>query len=1030
MKRLDPPDIDSRDTADVIRQTSTLARKLSGWSPPEDEADAGTALIGAFATMAQQVITRLNQMPNRHFLAYLRMLGLQPRPPRAAEVPLTFTPSAGAQQVRVPAGTQVRGQHHDGTSATFYTSDALELLPSRKQGLLRAITYQPDIDYISVDTAKATGREAGYYSLFTGSDFVEHAIYLAADDVLTIADATIELSIVFSSEDDAESWQELQEISGTEPRPFVLLEYFHDDGVQTGWKPLDPAPGSVTEGSDGSGNYCFQFDRPADMASCALPIASEATRACWIRARLTAWPSDAIPAWCDVTLSTAESVEIPDTAPDQIQFNGVPIDTSKDYYPLGQQPAFNDCCTLVYCALPSASDATVTLHVAVSEANADLQTNDDPTLAWEIGNGDTWTAIDPEFGADDVAILKASGTATFSLPAAAAGTDSPALRVRLASGDYGKGIFVVASDGTRDGTRVVDNGYRPPILTSITARASYTPSATPVCVTDNGEGRQLEDFEQPLVPFQLRDDQEPAFYLAFGESLGQASVSMYLEVGPLSLKGVTRSELQALQGGGEPAEVQWEYYSATFADWQLLEVIDGTHGFAQGGFLRFVAPADHARSAQFGSAPLYWLRVRLVSGGYKVPPRAGRVLLNSVAASNARTIRDEVLGSSHQTPGQTFVLAHTPVLADPELVVCEPTPPSDDESAQPGVEFDPLAVAPASARSWVDDAGGTETAADLGAAWVRWKQVGSFAASGPQDRHYTLDHENGTVTFGDGRNGMAPPAGKNNVVMACYRSGGGAAGNLPAGAIDQLVTAVAHVATVDNFIASSGGADGEDSDAVMDWGPRVLRHRGRATARQDYEDLARQGFPQLAKVSAITPSFDPTEGAGSTRGAGHVLLAVVPDDDSDRPAPSLGLLQQIGDYLRARMPPAVQLSLSGPDWLVVNVDVTVIAKRMDRTGALEDEVGQALRRFLNPLSGGFDRTGWALGQIVHDSDLIRYLVAQPGIDSVSKLDVTRAPMVHRAGHDDMLEKTADKRLTVLLVCSGDHRVKALSPGSA
>ncbi|MFC6631814.1 putative baseplate assembly protein [Microbulbifer taiwanensis] len=1040
MKRIDSPVIDPRNTEAVARQTAQLAEQLSGWSPG-DKADAGTALIGAFATLAQQVISRLNQMPNRHFLAYLRMLGLQPQPPRAAEVPLTFTAAAGAQGVRVPAGTQVRGQHADGSSTTFYTQGPLELLPNREPVLWRAITYQPrgdnTIDCVSINTAVATGLEPGYYSLFTADTAVEHAVYLAADEVIVAVGSgdAIQLSIAFASGDDAEHWSLLQDISDPESDPCIVWEYFSSSADD--WTSLAIDSDSVSIDGD---DFQFNVTLPADIVTCSLSVAGTTTSAFWIRARLTAWPEDtdtpaedaAIPAWCGVTLSATESVDVSELALEQVLFNGVPIDTSKDYYPLGRQPAFNDACTLVLGSLPSDESGRLIVTVTVSDEaqseDPDPCGNDNPNLSWEVGSGDSWDAAVPTFdpsgtGDASVSALKASGTAEIPLPA---DTDQPSLRIRLASGNYGTGITV--SDGS-----VIDDGYRPPILQSISLGATYTPSATPICVIDNGEGRQLEDFAQPVAPFLLRADAAPTFYLAFGESLGQTTVSIYLEVGPLSLDGETQSALSAVQGGGNPAQVQWQYMAvpggtSADTDWKPLEVADGTHNFTQSGFLQFVAPADLARSAQFGSAPLYWLRATVKSGSYSVPPRGGRLLPNSVAASNARLIRNEVLGSSRQTPGQTFSLTQAPILANAELLVRESTAPSASDSAQLRAESEPLAVAPVVAGS--DGTSETWTAADLDAAWVRWKQVGSFAASGPRDRHYTLDHQDGTVTFGDGKNGMVPPAGENNIVMARYSAGGGAAGNLPAGAINQLVTAVTQVAAVDNAIASSGGADGEDSDAVMDWGPKVLRHRGRATARQDYEDLVRQGFPQVAKVRAITPVFDPTENPGLPESAGHVLVIVVPGDNVDRPAPSVGLLQQVGDFLRARMPPAVQLKLSGPDWLQVDVTVTVNAKRMDRADAVKKEVEQALRRFLNPLSGGFDRGGWALGQMVYDSDLTRYLLALPGVDSLSDLTVTRTPAISAPGSTGaMPEDTADQKLTVILVCSGDHTVTVQAAGS-
>ncbi|WP_111265489.1 putative baseplate assembly protein [Marilutibacter maris] len=1038
MKPITPPDIDSRDNADLVRQTSRLAQALSGWSPGAGP-DAASALIGAFAGMAQQVIARLNQMPNRHFLAYLRMLGLQPRPARAAEVPLTFTASAGAQQVRVPAGTQVRGQRADGSSVTFYTSDALELLPAGGPLLARAISYQPKeancLDRISFDTSIATGRAAGSYQVFAGEDAVEHAVYLAADEVISIVDATVELSIDFASAADAEAWADLQEAGS------VVWEYFSDADEGAAWKPLVPGAGTT----DDRTYRCQLFDpqtRPADMAGCTLRSAPAAGHACWVRVRLDTVPLGgvgSIPDWCDAHLTTTVPVLMAEAAPEQVLFNGLAIDTGKDYQPLGPQPALNDCCTVVYAPVPVAADATITLRVTLAASDQALVAGDDPRLAWELGAGDRWCAVMPEFTSDpppqgsdvadadapsdatyaSVSTLKHDGTARIRLFRAPSDVEQPSLRIRIASGSYGTGVTAATDPANGDAvTGVIDNGCRPPVLAGLAVSAEYTPSVTPVCVVDNGEGGQVLDFSTPLTPFRFRDDDQPAFYLAFGDSLGQASVSLYLEVSPLS--GVTRESVNAVKngsngfGGEGLADVCWEYpvsAESGVTRWRTLQVEDGTQGFAQSGFLRFIAPSDHLRSAQFGSLPLYWLRARLSAGGYAVSPCAGRVLPNSVAASNARGVHDEVLGSSHQTPGQTFVLAHTPVLENTRLVVREPLAPSADPASGGG-------ELPGKAEP---EDGSTQT----GTAWMRWQQVGSFAASGPQDRHYTLDHGSGTVTFGDGRNGRVPPAGRNNVVMAHYRSGGGADGNLPAGVINRLVTAVAHVASVDNLVAASGGADGEDNGAVMDWGPKLLRHRGCATARQDYEDLVRQGFPQIAKVRAITPGFDPTASAGSAPSAGHVLIVVVPDDECARPSPQLGLLRQVEGFIRSRMPPAVALGLSGPDWMQVAVTVTVVARGMDRADALGEEVERALERFLHPLSGGFDHAGWELGQMVHDSDLMRLLASLPGVDGVGELSVSRRPLLTRTGAavgNEVAEDIADRRLDVLLVCSGRHTV--------
>jgi hypothetical protein len=102
-----------------------------------------------------------------------------------------------------------------------------------------------------------------------------------------------------------------------------------------------------------------------------------------------------------------------------------------------------------------------------------------------------------------------------------------------------------------------------------------------------------------------------------------------------------------------------------------------------------------------------------------------------------------------------------------------------------------------------------------------------------------------------------PPAGRNNIRMAQYRTSGGARGNRSAESITQLKTAVPYVESVINLEAADGGADQEDLERVKERGPQTLRHRDRAATAQDMEDLAYASSPEVARARALSPDFDP-----------------------------------------------------------------------------------------------------------------------------------------------------------------------------
>src|SRR4029453_15194378 len=84
-----------------------VQRRCPEWTD-HNVSDPGVTLIEAFATMVDQLLYRLNQVPDRHYVKFLELIGVRLFPPTAAQAPVTFRLSAPqADTVRIPAGTQV-----------------------------------------------------------------------------------------------------------------------------------------------------------------------------------------------------------------------------------------------------------------------------------------------------------------------------------------------------------------------------------------------------------------------------------------------------------------------------------------------------------------------------------------------------------------------------------------------------------------------------------------------------------------------------------------------------------------------------------------------------------------------------------------------------------------------------------------------------------------------------------------------------------------------------------------------------------
>jgi predicted phage baseplate assembly protein len=371
----------------------------------------------------------------------------------------------------------------------------------------------------------------------------------------------------------------------------------------------------------------------------------------------------------------------------------------------------------------------------------------------------------------------------------------------------------------------------------------------------------------------------------------------------------------------------------------------------------------------------------------------------TVGARHATTVRDEVLGQSEGTPGQIFALQHTPLLArDPRhdfLIVEEP-------------------------------GGVIET----------WREVEDFADSGPDDRHFTLDSTDGTLTLGptllqpDGsvyRFG-ATPLKRSWLRFSRYQHGGGVGGNVPRGTLSVLKTSIPYVTQVINRQPALGGRDAQTLEDAKMRAPQMLRTRTRAVTAEDYEYLALQ-VPGVARATCLAPGAMPA--GPNDIPPGQVVVLVLPQvaDDArngtlrssvDRPE----LLAAVKAHLDERRVIGANLEVRAPHYIQVSVDVTLrLSERAEPF--MIDNVRRAAERalytYLSPYTGGPDGRGWPVGRDLHVSEIYARLQR---VASVEYVDEVKVSIEDPDKPGSML--TVSPRLNVApdaVLASGQHQVK-------
>jgi hypothetical protein len=281
-----------------------------------------------------------------------------------------------------------------------------------------------------------------------------------------------------------------------------------------------------------------------------------------------------------------------------------------------------------------------------------------------------------------------------------------------------------------------------------------------------------------------------------------------------------------------------------------------------------------------------------------------------------------------------------------------------------------------------------------GLGFVTWQQVDDLSVLQGPAQAYVLDPEAGTVTFGNQLQGMIVPAGR-RVRVNTMRAGGGSAGNLPAGsltaiqAFDLSGVQVPQTITVQQPIATAGGADPETLDSAQQRIPSLLQNQSRAVTASDYTNLA-ENIPgaNVARVEVL-PLFMPQTRTSNVPGVVSVMVipnktgVLNPCPRADRPT-----LETVYQYLDPCRPVAAEMYIIASEYVGLGISVGVEVKTGYGLLQVSQAVETALRSYLWPLApGGIDSTGWPLGRNVRSLELEVVVSQVPGVIEVNGLNL-------------------------------------------
>ena len=1022
---MENPEIKDTTGQKIFREIKSKAPFfLPGWQP--DETDPGLALARIFTDMYMSLIDRLNLAPLMHYISFLETIDTRLLPPQPAEAPVVFVPADGTtEDIPVPVSTKVAGKDREGESVVFETEKTFVVTPSKLKAIF---SFIPGTDRIYEHSGLIDGQKS--VSIFTGTDLQSHILYIGEKDLLNIKSARILLRITGKGVDKlAETgyvqWEYIAE--GDEESGEIKKLFPKKEGGRIILEKEDNSPIKETEikGIKSRWIYCKWVGKKnlavqIEIESIKLsvePVTEEAGTGMITPYGIGGVLTENIPGmgsygmiYPDTGQDTSKGI-----SPDHVFANDVPVN-SQDFYPFGRKPKLYDTCYIASEEVFSKKGYQVVLNF-----DLDPGEGEDPELSWEYWDGESWSSL----GIKENLTTKSSSETKIELPSDISkttinGKEAYWIRIRLVGGDYGREYTITDNE-------VVEGEYCPPRIKNLKLRyLSDSKEEEPeYLLTENNI--QIVPKKAPFKPFEFLTDKDPALYLCFSAPLNRGPYSLYFDI----------DRFYHYPDTEPPPSIKWQCY--TSEGWKNLSVEDSTAGLTRAGTLLFYPEEETAPCRLFGIEDGYWIRAVIdetpwklselseakvsfpeflpvmpilkassllryigmikqldrfrIGGGSprdqdirenceeiplfikdmvkedikEVPPTVNALYLNATVVKQRESIEDENIGSGTGQKGQILKTASAPVI-DETLWVNEFNSISERERAE-------LKEIPDIVREEYDKDG------NLTGFWVKWNPVENFIESGPEDRHYLIDRVTGEIRFGDGKHGMALPAGTDNVRIS-YKTGGGKKGNLPEGKIKELHSSIAFIDRVYNPVPAEGGCNTEDIDALIERGSIRIRHRNRAVSVKDYHQLAFEASRAVARVKVI-PGLDDTLKPNT----GHVTVVVVPHSEEEKPLATTVLKKEIKEYLSVRSSNLVKVHVIDPVYIKTDVLTELTVESIEMIPSVDYEVRQKLKAFLHPLTGGEDEKGWEFGSLPCLSDLYALLQDIQGVLFVNNISI-------------------------------------------
>lgn len=143
---LPSPNLDDRDFSQLVEEARRhIAQSCPDWTDLSP-GDPGIVLLELFAYLTEAMIYRLNRVPDKLYIEFLRLIGIQLQPPAAAGVTLVFSRTqAEDTTVQLPRGTRVTLNRSSSTGEALVFATATDAVIPQGATQVEVLAHHCDL---------------------------------------------------------------------------------------------------------------------------------------------------------------------------------------------------------------------------------------------------------------------------------------------------------------------------------------------------------------------------------------------------------------------------------------------------------------------------------------------------------------------------------------------------------------------------------------------------------------------------------------------------------------------------------------------------------------------------------------------------------------------------------------------------------------------------------------------------------------------------------------------------------------------